>query len=88
MKILRNFVPLLSSIIGHKLKSYDESYVDIHDFNVLTLFETGDVTPSACLTCIYNSFWWVGVVSLVDIAADNIINIDFMHPHGPRKNFY
>ena len=28
-----------------------------------------------------------GMVSLVDIAAGDIINIDFMHPYEPRKTF-
>ena len=39
-------------------------------------------SPSACVTCVHNLFWWVDMVSLVDIAADDVINIDFMHPHG------
>ena len=52
-----------------------ESYVDIHGFNVATL-EIGNISPSAYVTCIYNSFWWVGMVSLVDIAAGDIIITD------------
>ena len=50
-------VPLPSSWIGDKLTSEDESYVDIHDFNVPTLFELGDISPSAYVTYIYNAFW-------------------------------
>ena len=34
----------------------DESYVHIHGFNVATL-EIGNISPSAYVTCIYNSFW-------------------------------
>ena len=34
-----NFVPLSSSRIGRKLANEDESYVDIHDFNVPTLLK-------------------------------------------------
>ena len=82
-----HFVPLSSSQIGRKLTSEDELYADIDDFNVPTLFEIGDISQSAYVTCIYNSFWWVGMVSLIDIAAGNIFNIDFMHPHGPKKTF-
>ena len=52
-----HFVPLSSSRTGHNLTSEDESYVDIHDLNVPTLFEIGDISPSAYVTCIYNSFW-------------------------------
>ena len=40
-------------------------------------------SQSAYVTFVYNSFWWVGMVTLVDIAACDVINIDFMHPHGP-----
>ena len=31
-------------------------------------------SPSAYVTCVYNSFWWVDMVSLVDIAAGAAIN--------------
>ena len=44
-------------------------------------------TQSAYKTSVYNSFWLVGMVILVDIAAGDAINIDFMHPHRPRKTF-
>ena len=39
-------------------------------------------SPSAYVTCVYNSFWLDGMVSLVDTAASDVTNIDFMHPHG------
>ena len=39
-----HFVPISSSWIGHKLTSKNESYVDIHDFNVPTHFEKGDIS--------------------------------------------
>ena len=71
-----------SSRVGHKLTCKDESYVDIHDFDFPTVFESGDISPSVYVTRRYNSFWWVGMVSLVDIAA-GAVNIDFMHPYGP-----
>ena len=34
---------------------------------------------STYVTCVYNSFWSVGMVSLVDIAAGDVLNIDFVH---------
>ena len=80
-----HFVPLSSSGNGHKLTSQDESYVDIHEFNVPSLLEIGDISPSAYVTCMYNSIWWVGTNNLVDIATEDIITTDFIHPHGPRK---
>ena len=41
--------------------------------------------PSAYATSILNSFWCIGMVILVDIAAGDVINSDFIHPHGPRN---
>ena len=40
------------TVINEKAKMKDESYLDIHDLNVLTLFEIGDINPSAYVTCI------------------------------------
>ena len=82
-----HFVPMSSSQTGHKLISVDESYVDIHYFNVPTRLEIGDISPSTHVTCICNFFSWVGMVSLVDIASGDVINIDFIHIHGSRKTF-
>ena len=38
-------------------------------------------SPPDYVAFVYNSFWWVGIVSLVDIVACDVINFDFMHPH-------
>ena len=75
------------SVISEEPKMKDKSHVDIHDFNVSTLFKIEDISPSAYAAFIYNSYWLVGMVSLVNIAVGDVINIDFMHPHGPRKIF-
>ena len=38
---------------------------------------------SAYVTFIYNSFWWVDMVGLVDIAAGDVINIScILMGHG------
>ena len=39
-------------------------------------------SPSAYVTYVYNSYWWDDMVSSVDIAGGDVINTDFMHPHG------
>ena len=39
--------------------------------------------PSAYVTFVYNSFWWVDIVSLVDISASDVTNSDFMLTNGP-----
>ncbi len=82
-----HFIPLSSSRIAHKLTSEDEEFIDIHDFNLPTIFEIGDLNPSAYVTCIYNSFWWVGMITSVDITEGDV-EINFMHPHGPKKAFH
>ena len=57
-----HFVPLSSSKMAHKYTSEDEFYVDIHDFNLPTLVELSEITPSTFATCLYNLRWWVGVM--------------------------
>ena len=64
---------LLSSRIGDKLTSEDEPYVDVYYFNISTVFQIGDISPSAFVICIGNSFWWDEMVSLVDVAAGDLI---------------
>ena len=81
-----HFVPLSSSKVAHKLTSEDELFIDDHDFKMPTIFKVTDLTPSTYVTCKYNSFWWVGLISEVD-PKEGDVKIDFMHPHGPRKNF-
>ena len=81
-----HFVPLSASQIGHKLSSEDVSYIDIHDFHLTSNFQISDIAPMHYITCIYNSLWWVGIVTEVN-AEEGDVTVKFMHPHGPRKTF-
>ena len=81
-----HFIPLSPSKIGHKLCSEDESFVDVHDFNIPSPVDIGSITPSSYITCSYNSFWWVGLIESIDMEMGDV-HVDFMHPHGPRKTF-
>ena len=38
------------------------------------------------VSCIYNTFWWVDIVTEVNVHEGDL-NIEFLHPHGPRKTF-
>ena len=38
------------------------------------------------VSCIYDTFWWVGKVTKVNVHEDDL-KIEFLHPHGPRKAF-
>ena len=80
------FIPQSASQIGHKLCSKDHSFVDIHDFKIPTRAYIGDIAPSSYISCMYNSLWWVGLVNEVDEEQGDV-DLQFMHPHGPRKTF-
>ena len=54
-----HFIPLSSSKIAHKLSSEDESHADT--------FQLCDIRPMTCVTCLYDSFWWVGLATQVDL---------------------
>ena len=81
-----HFIPQSASQIGHKLCSEDVSFADIHDFKIPTRVDIGDIAPSSYISCVYNSLWWVGLVSKVD-EEEGEVYVQFMHPHGPRKTF-
>lgn len=81
-----HFAPLSTSNIGHKLTSEDESYTDNHDFNLPSILEISDISPMQYVTCVYNSFWWIGIVNEIN-AEEGDVTVKFMHPHGPRKTF-
>ena len=81
-----HFIPLSSSKIAHKLSSEDESRAGTHDFNLPTTFQLCDIRPMTCVTCLYDSFWWVGLVTQVDVEQGDV-KVQLMFPHGPRKTF-
>ena len=60
--------------------------MDNHDFKIPNRVDIGDITPSSYISCVYNSLWWVGLVNKVDEELDDL-DVQFMHPHGPRKTF-
>ena len=54
-----HLITLSSSKIAHKLSSEDESHADT--------FQLCDIRPMTCVTCLYDSFWWVGLATQVDL---------------------
>ena len=52
-----HFIPQSASQIGHKLCSEDDSFVEIHDFQIPTRVDIGDITSLACTTCWGGSVW-------------------------------
>ena len=43
-------------------------------------------TVGSFITCIYDSYWWVGLVDSVSKEHSDC-EVNFLHPHGPRKMF-
>ena len=81
-----HFIPLSSSKIAHKLSSENESHDGTHDFNLPTTFQLCDIRPMTYVTCLYDSFWWVGLVTQVDVEQGDV-KVQFKFPHEPHKTF-
>ena len=79
-----HFIPLSSSEIAHKLSSEDKSRAGIHDFNLPT-FQLCDIRPMTCVTCLYDSFWWVGLVTQVDVEQGDV-RVNFCSHMGHVKH--
>ena len=80
------FIALSSSKIVHKLSSKDESHAGTHGFNLPTTFQKCNIRPITYVTCLDDSFWWVGLVTQVDVEQGDV-KVQFVFPHGPRKTF-
>ena len=74
-----HFIPLSSSKIVHKPSTEDESHTGTHDFNLPTTFQLCDIRPMTYVICLYDSFWWVGLVN--QVAEQGDVKIQFMFPH-------
>ena len=81
-----HFIPLSSSKIAHKLSSEDESHAGTHDFNLPTTFQLCDIRPMTYVTCLYDSFWWVGLVTQVDVEQGDV-KVQFMFLYGSGRTF-
>ena len=44
-------------------------------------------TVSKFVSCRYDTFWWIGLIQNIDEDAGDL-EIKFLHPHGPSRNFY
>ena len=75
-----------ASQIGHKLCSNDDLFVDIHDFKIPIRADIGNIAQLSYISCVYNLLWWVGLVNKTDEEQGDV-DVQFMHPHGPRKTF-
>ena len=67
-----DFIPISSSKSAHKLSSEDESQEGLLDFNLPTTFQLRDIRPMTRMNCLYDSFWWVGLVNQVDVEQGHV----------------
>ena len=67
-----HLISLSSSKISHKLSSEDKSHTGTHDFNLLTTFQLYGIRPMTYVTCLCDSFWWVGLVIQVDVEQGDV----------------
>ena len=81
-----HFIPLSSFKIAHMLSSEDKSYDGTHDFNLPTTFQLCDIRPMTYVTCLYDSFWWVGLVTQVDVEQGDV-KVQFMFLYGSGRTF-
>ena len=81
-----HFILLSSSKIAHKLSSEDKSHAGTHDFDLPTTSQLCDIRPMTYVTCLYDSFLRVGLVTKADVEQGDA-KIQFMFPHGPCKTF-
>ena len=83
-----HFIPLSCSKIGHKLTSEDEQFAEVFYFKITYVekFNHNNLKCFTYVTCVYDTFWWVGMISSID-KEEGDAKIEFMHPHGPRKSF-
>ena len=81
-----HFIPLSSSKVAHKLLSEDESHAGTHDVNLSTTFELCDIRRVTYVTCLFNSFWWVGLVTQVDVEQGDF-KVQFMFLYGSHRTF-
>ena len=81
-----HFILPSSCKTARKLSSEDESHAGTHDFNLLATFQLCDIRPMTYVICLYNSFWWVGLIIQVDMEQSDV-KVQFMFPQEPHKRF-
>ena len=57
-----------------------------HDKSVTKEIDIKNIKCYLYVSCIYNTFWQVGIVTEVNVHEGDL-KIQFLHPHGLRKTF-
>ena len=82
-----HFVPISCNKIAHKLTSEGREFLQFDfDKSWTKEIDTKNIKCFSYVSCIYDTFWWVGIVTEVNVHEGDL-KIEFLHPHGPRKTF-
>ena len=80
-----HFVPISCNKIANKLTSEDREFLQFDfDKSLTEKIDTKSIKFFSYVSCIYNTFWWVGIVTKMNVREGDL-KIEFLHPHGPSK---
>ena len=77
------------SKVSYKCTSFDPEFKGKSSFDQIsaTRVSINDCKPLCFVACLYDGFWWVGMILAVDEQHQKI-KVNFMHPHRPDNSFY
>ena len=82
-----HFVPISCNKIANKLRKEDREFLQFDfDKSLSEEIDTKNIKCFLYVSCIYNTFWWVDIVTEVNVHEGDS-KIQFLHPHGPKKTF-
>ena len=81
-----HFILQSKSKLMHKLKNEDNTFLTFDFLNVFEKIDLVSLKTFSYIACIYGDFWWIGMVSEVNMDEQDVM-VEFLHPHGPQKKF-
>ena len=79
-----HFVLISCNKTAHELTSEDREFLQFDfDKSLTEEIDTKNIKCFSCVNCIYDTFWWVGIVTEVNVYQGDL-KIKFLYPHGPR----
>ena len=75
--------------IRYKRTSFDPEFEGEFSFDHIGIprVRVNDCKPGCFVACLYDGFWWIGLILAVD-EPHMEIKAKFMHPHGPTNAFF
>ena len=80
---------ILHQYVATKLLTYWQVRIGVSsiyfDKSLTKEIDIKDIKCFSYVSCISDTFWWVGIVTKVNVHKGNL-KIEFLHPHGPKKS--